>query len=67
MRCHYITDKKTGNRVFIPECMGAAAMGKENCTCRKAPLPDLSDRVSSLEEQVKELKTIIQNYEKNIN
>lgn len=33
MKCHYIYDKKAG-KVLIPGCMGTAAMGIENCTCR---------------------------------
>ncbi len=31
-RCRYIHDKVAG-RVFIPGCMGAAALGPHACTC----------------------------------
>jgi len=33
MHCHYIKHK--GVKVLIPGCMGTAAMGIENCTCKK--------------------------------
>ena len=33
MKCHYIYDKKAG-KILIPGCMGTAAMGIHNCTCR---------------------------------
>lgn len=33
MRCHHIWVEDVG-KVLIPGCMGTAAMGIENCTCR---------------------------------
>lgn len=33
MKCHYIYTED-GEKVLIPGCMGTAAMGIENCTCR---------------------------------
>ena len=55
MKCHYINDKKAG-RVLIPGCMGTAAMGIENCTCNdRANSKSMEERVSKLEDQVKQL------------
>jgi hypothetical protein len=55
MKCHYITDKKTNQRVLIPGCMGMAVYNDRSyCTCRTSH-PTTEERLSWLEEKVKEL------------
>lgn len=65
MGCHYITDKEAG-RVFIPGCMGAAALGRHRCTCYNGrgkykltpeeKIKELEGQVKQLEEKIKTLE-----------
>ena len=38
MRCHFVRDKKTGQRLFIPYCYGSingAGDNYQRCTCER--------------------------------
>ena len=54
MKCHYIYEAKIG-KVLIPGCMGTAAMGIHNCTCRPDP-PYSSFERERYNETVKALR-----------
>lgn len=61
MKCHYIYTEK-GEKVLIPGCMGTAAMGIENCTCRSERTFAAFERerynetVKALRQEVKDLE-----------
>lgn len=62
MKCHYIYTEK-GEKVLIPGCMGTAAMGIENCTCRSERTFAAFERerynetVKVLRQEVKDLES----------
>ncbi len=62
MKCHYIYTED-GEKVLIPGCMGTAAMGIENCTCRSEKTFAAFERerynetVKVLRQEVKDLES----------
>lgn len=49
MRCHYITDEKTGERILIPGCYGTVhSNGMEDCTCPKHPKKKDDEKINQL-------------------
>ena len=62
MRCHYTYVEGVG-KVLIPGCMGTAAMGIDNCTCRTEISPAQFER-ERYNETVRELRAEIKDLEK---
>lgn len=62
MKCHYIYTED-GKKVLIPGCMGTAAMGIENCTCRSEKTfaeferERYNETVKALRQEVKDLES----------
>lgn len=62
MKCHYIYTED-GEKVLIPGCMGTAAMGIENCTCRSENTfaeferERYNETIKALRQEVKDLES----------
>lgn len=62
MKCHYIYTED-GEKVLIPGCMGTAAMGIENCTCRSEKTfaeferERYNETIKALRQEVKDLES----------
>lgn len=49
MRCHYITDKETGERILIPGCYGTIhSNDMEDCTCPKPRKKSDDEKINAL-------------------
>lgn len=61
MKCHYIYVPNVG-KVLIPGCIGTAAMGIENCTCRDQKTDTQFER-EQYDETVRELRSLVKDLE----
>ncbi len=55
MRCHYITDEKTGEKILIPGCYGTIhSDDMEDCTCLKPRKKSKDEKINALLWKVKD-------------